>query len=521
MSTRKRSRQSLLESQEEDELSPTKDTSKEKEILGTIKRRKLNTYGSLPASRTLTPEGKGIIGSLKGLFGYSAGKGKENTRSEDVDELSGDIWDVPEDTGHAVSRRKSARGKAVIKETEDSAMKDIWEVNVSGSGDDGGVPVKARGKPGPKMIQKPIVQNNGDEEPVTLKRSVGRPRKGAEDTTSKKGGASHGPSSGRHTSGRPRKSDILKKAKALSRKAVRNRLSQPEEPEEEAQSSKPKSPRQRSRKTKDYAEIVDADTGNLEAASVAPRRDRPKRLLEEDADSAATPPKGILTPSKDRGVRSRKSVVFEASVDLGFKDIPNSTTKKSKTQGHVQADADAHIRKEPPLVHNDVSLSEEDADSDTSDDVACVICDGLDSEVPNEILFCDNCDKAVHQLCYNVPVVPDDDWLCRDCRPDANELLELDLGKGIDALETQNDIPDIEGFEGHLQNMQRLVLDKLTGQKRIKLTGHSEEMHKVTQVVEQTILAGEGNSMLIIGARGCGKSNVGYPTIDVWNSLTY
>lgn len=56
--------------------------------------------------------------------------------------------------------------------------------------------------------------------------------------------------------------------------------------------------------------------------------------------------------------------------------------------------------------------------------------------------------------------------------------------------------------------MERLLLDRLTGQVRMKLHGHDDEMQKVHQVVEQTVLAGEGNSMLVIGARGCGKTTV-------------
>jgi origin recognition complex subunit 4 len=40
------------------------------------------------------------------------------------------------------------------------------------------------------------------------------------------------------------------------------------------------------------------------------------------------------------------------------------------------------------------------------------------------------------------------------------------------------------------------------------LRGHDEELKKVHQVVEQTVLAGEGNSMLVIGARGSGKTTV-------------
>jgi hypothetical protein len=145
------------------------------------------------------------------------------------------------------------------------------------------------------------------------------------------------------------------------------------------------------------------------------------------------------------------------------------------------------------------------------DEITCVICGDGDSEPPNEILLCDNCDLAAHQVCYGVQVIPEGDWLCRDCRPDEDEeLMLVDTGTvsepSID-IETSN-IPDIEGFEYHMQVMQKLVLDKLTGQRRIKLYGLDEEYRKVHQVVEQTVLAGEGNSMLVIGGRGCAKTAV-------------
>jgi origin recognition complex subunit 4 len=59
-----------------------------------------------------------------------------------------------------------------------------------------------------------------------------------------------------------------------------------------------------------------------------------------------------------------------------------------------------------------------------------------------------------------------------------------------------------------LKMAQRLILDRLTGQSRIKLCGHDDQSQKVHQIVEQTVLAGEGNSMLVIGARGSGKTTV-------------
>ena len=73
-----------------------------------------------------------------------------------------------------------------------------------------------------------------------------------------------------------------------------------------------------------------------------------------------------------------------------------------------------------------------------------------------------------------------------------------------------SNVPDIEQFEFHLQVMQKLLLDKLTGRRRLKLYGLDEEYQKVHRVIGQTILAGEGNSMLLIGARGSGKSAVNY-----------
>ena len=52
------------------------------------------------------------------------------------------------------------------------------------------------------------------------------------------------------------------------------------------------------------------------------------------------------------------------------------------------------------------------------------------------------------------------------------------------------------------------IVDGLTGKRRLPLVGLDEEYQKVHQLVEQTVLAGEGNSMLIIGARGSGKTTM-------------
>ncbi|MCJ1286692.1 hypothetical protein MMC26_006038 [Xylographa opegraphella] len=54
--------------------------------------------------------------------------------------------------------------------------------------------------------------------------------------------------------------------------------------------------------------------------------------------------------------------------------------------------------------------------------------------------------------------------------------------------------------------LQRRILDGLTGQRRLPLVGLEDQFQKVYQLLQQTINAGEGNSMMVIGPRGSGKT---------------
>jgi hypothetical protein len=56
--------------------------------------------------------------------------------------------------------------------------------------------------------------------------------------------------------------------------------------------------------------------------------------------------------------------------------------------------------------------------------------------------------------------------------------------------------------------LKGILLEKLTGRRGAQLIGLDDEQGKVRQILEQTVVAGEGNSMLLIGARGSGKSMV-------------
>lgn len=262
------------------------------------------------------------------------------------------------------------------------------------------------------------------------------------------------------------------------------------------------------------------------------RTNRPKHQSISQSSEVAEPmtakPKSILAIEKRQRGRPKKNVGFEIgeaeNLDLGFKDIPTKkrnggTREYSSTKTRRRAPKKGKGWIKATLKHS----VEEDSDSDGEEDVPCAICHTQGSEEPNEIVFCEGCNLAVHQECYGIPVVPEGDWFCEDCLPeeqeeenDEGDEVEEPIADGL-ALEPEDESkaihgekqgPHIENLKHHLQIMQSMVLQKLTGQRRMMLRGLDEEFKKVFQVVEQTILAGESNSMLVIGARGSGKTTV-------------
>jgi origin recognition complex subunit 4 len=232
------------------------------------------------------------------------------------------------------------------------------------------------------------------------------------------------------------------------------------------------------------------------------QRDKQQHILPL-ASKSSPAIKGILTPRHRKPGRPRKSVAFDSEdnrqhEEVYFEDLPS----KSKTQTVRPTVPKTRIEEMQASTSD-----EEDEDIEGgSDEEVCAICSKPDSFPPNEIVFCENCDKAVHQKCYDVPVIPEDDWFCRECLQDdvvPNNEDALPIEKA-----TTSKIPDMPNFELHLQTMRRVLVDRCSGRGHIKLQGQDEPYQKAFQLVEQTVLAGEGNSMMIIGARGSGKTTV-------------
>lgn len=328
-----------------------------------------------------------------------------------------------------------------------------------------------------------------------------------------------------------------------------------------ADSKEPPTPKKRGRPKKADKIAVDAATENgADDAATAPakvsrRQPKSKKKKAQISDSEEEPNtivdnqllpdldyehgknsrqqelKGILSPRKKRQ-DERKTVAFSRSAgevdeheeeagegklteEVTFEDLP---TKKKRTARENEDEAEP----ESAAVDEEDDDEEVDSEADGSDgdDEVCVICSNPDTRKGNQIVFCDGCDKAVHQKCYGIPRLPRGDWYCKEC---------LELGKdkekpalaaaparrkdegtmaAVEVALPEEKAPDIPNFERHLRSLQRVLVERCTGRRRTKLRGQEEAYAKTCQLVEQTIVAGEGNSMMVIGARGSGKTTV-------------
>ncbi|RJE21065.1 Origin recognition complex subunit [Aspergillus sclerotialis] len=65
-----------------------------------------------------------------------------------------------------------------------------------------------------------------------------------------------------------------------------------------------------------------------------------------------------------------------------------------------------------------------------------------------------------------------------------------------------------KGLHEELRVLTKFTLEKLNGKRPVPLKGVDSEYQKVHQLIEQTVSSGEGNSMLVFGSRGCGKTTI-------------
>lgn len=63
-------------------------------------------------------------------------------------------------------------------------------------------------------------------------------------------------------------------------------------------------------------------------------------------------------------------------------------------------------------------------------------------------------------------------------------------------------------YRGKVRTLSKIVLEKLAGKRLVPVKALQSEYQKIYQLVEHTIVSGEGNSILILGSRGSGKTTM-------------
>ncbi|EPE08679.1 origin recognition complex subunit 4 [Ophiostoma piceae UAMH 11346] len=289
--------------------------------------------------------------------------------------------------------------------------------------------------------------------------------------------------------------------------------------------------------------LAEAGTTETPAATTTPAKKRGRKPKDPSQPTTLrkTPAKGTAS--------ARKNATPKAATPNGDAPIKRGRGRPRK---HPIVEEDPILKlaqaKARSLAKQQLLQQQKAVDEDDGSGEVCLICSKPDSEPPNEIILCETCDLAVHQQCYNVPVIPEGDWFCKNCvrkqehekqlqkraseTPAGDETEEEtgtdrqplepptahekdDLAAELVAATPPRDLaPDIANFESHLSKTKRILLGRCTGRHRVRLHGQDEAYDKVYQVVEQTVVAGEGNSMMVIGARGTGKTTMVETILD-------
>ncbi|KAK4146792.1 origin recognition complex subunit 4 C-terminus-domain-containing protein [Dichotomopilus funicola] len=389
------------------------------------------------------------------------------------------------------SRRTTAAGKA--KSAGASQKDSVYDVPDSGEDEQGtatGAPRRKLQKKDAAPVAKPVESEivsapvvapaSGEQQPVILKRKRGRPSKQDREARA-----------------------ALERQGLIAPAAPKRGAAQAKQPVVSGD---------------DEGCVNGVDTQTTTTQPRQPqKRDRAKKLMSD----AAVLPKGILTPRKEKGKRGLgrppKSVAFDGLIDEKVLDGLAATSLSKSAKKRREA---AEAVEEMQVAGGEEDEDGDEEEEDEEDEEVCAICSKPDSKPPNEIVFCDNCDTPVHQQCYGLAEVPEGDWICRSCsQEDATATaatvstagavdgmvngISSVVARGGEALK-----PDIPNFDLHLRSAQRVLLDRCAGRRRIKLWGQAEAYDKAYQLVKQTVVAGEGNSMMIIGARGCGKTTL-------------
>jgi len=100
----------------------------------------------------------------------------------------------------------------------------------------------------------------------------------------------------------------------------------------------------------------------------------------------------VLKERKEKREKPKKKKKEQSNKKRQDKEIPKEETKGAKVEEIFE-------KIESKIANEDV----------------CAVCCEPDGDEDDQIILCDGCDVAVHQICYGVSVVPQGSWFCDKC----------------------------------------------------------------------------------------------------------
>ena len=129
---------------------------------------------------------------------------------------------------------------------------------------------------------------------------------------------------------------------------------------------------------------------------------------------------GVIDSSElERELEASQNALFEATMQnerslCGLLAAMVAGEAESEATQQLAAESDRLVKelKEYEMVKRPERVKEEEEEDN---DAICEVCGDGDSNFGNVIIFCDGCDAAVHQCCYDLATLPKGDWFCNVC----------------------------------------------------------------------------------------------------------
>ena len=259
----------------------------------------------------------------------------------------------------------------------------------------------------------------------------------------------------------------------------------------------------------------------VEASLEAAEENTEEQDLEEVASPSQRPSK--RTPLL-ASARKQKSNIVSSNTDSPIK--PGSLRKpRSRAQAEVVLDTEEALvlttpssrRKRQPKARDDETVPETEDEppirqpSASKQSSARRQANRADNIKPQSKsgTWANNGDR------YGEPIAEeeDEDAMSVDGNSVMGSVLDptepSPFNKPSSAQKEKPEIPPLLTFiepGRELDLLKTVVLDRISGKRPVPLVGLDEAYRSVHQLVEHTVTAGEGNSMLLIGARGSGKT---------------